>query len=104
VHYTDRRWNGLGLYGHYGSLAAIMLRDEYLHDQDLVVRRNGLMAIQVSPEGLHARVRPGTTGIPGHLYGCPITLECVDLPSQALPPDVRGPDQPTPILPLTITA
>jgi len=29
------------------------------------------------------RVRPGTTGIPEHLYGCPITVEYVDLPSQA---------------------
>jgi hypothetical protein len=83
AHYTDRRWNGQGLYADFAQQAMKMLRDEYLSARDLVAHRWGLPACQVSAEGLHVRVRPGTTGIPEHLYGCPITVEYVDLPSQA---------------------
>ena len=83
AYYTDERWNGLGLYAHFGDLAARELRQEYLHGLDFVAYRNGLFPLERSAEGLHVRVRPGTTGIPEHLYGCPITVEYVDLPSQA---------------------
>jgi hypothetical protein len=83
AHFADRSWNGPGVYGAQGRRAAGTLRAEYLSDQDLVADRWGLPAFQVSAEGLHVRVRSGTTGIPEHLYGCPITLGYVDLPSRA---------------------
>jgi hypothetical protein len=74
---TDRRWNGPGIYGDAGRRAASTLRAEYLHDQDLAYAW-GTPALWLSPEGLHVRVRSATTGIPEHLYGCPITVEYVD--------------------------
>ncbi len=83
AHYTDRRWDGLGLYGDYADRAASELRAHYLRDRDLVAVRDGLVPIQRTSDGLHVRVRPGTTGIPKHLYGCPIIVEYVDLPSRA---------------------
>ena len=64
AHYTDRRWNGQGLYADFAQQAMKMLRDEYLSARDLVAHRWGVPARQVSAEGLHVRVRPGTTGIP----------------------------------------
>jgi hypothetical protein len=83
AHFADRRWNGPGVYGAQGRRAASMLRAEYVSDQDLVADRWRLPAFQVGAEGLHVRIRPGTTGIPEQLCGCPITVEYVDLPSRA---------------------
>jgi hypothetical protein len=83
AYHTDRRWNGLGVYGDYGRRAVSKLREEYVRDQDLVAFRNHVDPLQIGPEGLHVRVRPGTRGIPEHLYGCPITVEYVDPPSRA---------------------
>jgi hypothetical protein len=83
AYYTDRRWNGDGLYAHYADLAFKELREKYLRDEQLVAYRNGLLPLERTAEGLHVRVRPGTTGIPDHLHGCPITVEYLDLPSQA---------------------
>src|SRR5512132_1244462 len=60
---------------------AIHRSQALLHD--LLPHRGRLAAIQTKPEGVLVRVRPGTTGIPQHLYGCPIAVEYVDLPSQA---------------------
>ena len=63
AHFADRSWNGPGIYGDAARRAASTLRAEYLTDRDLVADRWGLTAVRLSPEGMHVRVRPGTTGI-----------------------------------------
>jgi hypothetical protein len=82
AHFADRSRSGPGVYRNQGRRAASMLKDAYLSDRDLVAHRRMLPPVKLSPEGLHG-VRPGTTGIPEHLYGCPIRVEYIDLPSQA---------------------
>src|SRR3954471_1967826 len=83
AHYTDRRWDGLAVYADYAGRAASELRAQYLSDQDLVVVRGHVIPLERIRDGLRVRVRPGTTRIPEHLYGCPITVEYVDRPSLA---------------------
>ena len=57
---------------------------EYLRD-DLAYDVWGMPALSIGPEGLDVRVRPGTTGIPEHLYGCPIRVAYVDPTPPARP-------------------